>query len=134
MKLSSKSVTAIKMLIDLGEHKHSGFITLLDISNRKDISKKFLEQIVPTFKNNGIIIGNRGNQGGYKLAKDPKDITLKDVLYLTENILLKENYNYSPVDEIVNNIDLELEAYLSSITLEKLIELQYEAYTNNYCI
>ena len=50
MKLSSKSITAIKMFIDLGEHYEEGFISLVDIAKRKDLSKKFLEQIVPLFK------------------------------------------------------------------------------------
>ena len=50
MKLSSKSLTAIKMFIDLGEHYEEGFITLNDIANRKDVSKKFLEQIVILYK------------------------------------------------------------------------------------
>ena len=50
MKLSSKSISAIKMFIDLGEHQDEGFISLVDIANRKDLSKKFLEQIVILYK------------------------------------------------------------------------------------
>ena len=46
MKLSSRTITAIKMFIDLGEHYEDGFISLVDIANRKDVSKKFLEQIM----------------------------------------------------------------------------------------
>ena len=43
MKLSSKTITAIKMFIDLGEQYENGFISLKDIAQRKDLSKKFLE-------------------------------------------------------------------------------------------
>lgn len=45
MRSSSKNLTAIKMFIDLGEHYEEGFVTLNNIANRKDVSKKFLEQI-----------------------------------------------------------------------------------------
>ena len=134
MKLSSKSLTAIKLFIDLGEHSDEGFISLLDVSKRKDISKKFLEQIVPLFKNNGLLIGNRGNQGGYKLAKDINKITLKDILYVTEASFSKETTNYSPVDTIMDELDLLIDNKLSSITLKKLIDLQFDVYSNNYCI
>ena len=134
MKLSSKSLTAIKLFIDLGEHADDGFISLLDVSKRKDISKKFLEQIVPLFKNNGLLIGNRGNQGGYKLAKDINKITLKDILYITEASFSKETTNYSPVDTIMDELDLLIDNKLSSITLKKLIDLQFDVYSNNYCI
>ena len=79
MKISSKTITAIKMFIDLGEHYDDGFISLVDIAKRKDLSKKFLEQIVPLYKNNGLILGTRGNQGGYKLAKAPREISLRDI-------------------------------------------------------
>ena len=75
MKLSSKSLTAIKKFIDLGEHYDDGFISLNDIVKRKDVSKKFLEQIVILYKNSDLLIGNRGNLGGYKLSCSPEKIT-----------------------------------------------------------
>ena len=134
MKLSSKSISAIKMFIDLGEHYEEGFISLVDIAKRKELSKKFLEQIVPLFKNNNLLICNRGNQGGYKLSKSPNKITLKDIVYLTENSLSEVNNNDGSIDVVLNEVDALLDKYFSSVTLEKLIELEKESYSNNYFI
>lgn len=134
MKLSSKTITAIKMFIDLGEHYEEGFISLLDISKRKDLSKKFLEQIVPLYKNNGLLIGGRGNQGGYKLSKSPNSITLKDIVYVTESSLSKSENQNNTLNAIINGIDNLLDDYFSSITLSKLVEDELESYVNNYCI
>ena len=134
MKLSSKSITAIKMFIDLGEHYDQGFVSLVDIAKRKELSKKFLEQIVPLFKNNNLLICNRGNQGGYKLAKSPNQITLKDIVYLTENNLMENNENNGSIDSVLNDVDNLLNKYFSSISLAKLIELEKESYLNNYSI
>ena len=134
MKLSSKTVTAIKMFIDLGEHYEEGFISLVDIAKRKDLSKKFLEQIVPLYKSNGLLLGSRGNQGGYRLAKAPNQITLKDIVYVSEISFAKENTGYAPIDNILNEVDSELEKYLESKTLSKLIEAAKESYSNNYII
>ena len=134
MKLSSKSITAIKMFIDLGEHYDEGFVSLVDIAKRKELSKKFLEQIVPLFKNNNLLICNRGNQGGYKLAKSPNQITLKDIVYLTENNLNETNNNEGPIDTVLNEVDNLLDKYFASVSLTKLIELEKESYSNNYFI
>ena len=134
MKLSSKTMTAIKMFIDLGEHYEDNYISLLDISKRKDISKKFLEQIVPLFKNKGLLIGGRGNQGGYRLAKNPNQITLKDIVYITENNLLKNEKQNNVLDKVIDDADNLLDQYFSSISLAKLVELELESYANNYYI
>ena len=122
------------MFIDLGEHYEEGFVSLVDIAKRKELSKKFLEQIVPVFKNNNLLICNRGNQGGYKLAKSPNKITLKDIVYLTENNLNENNDSSGSIDSVLNEVDSLLDKYFSSVTLSKLIELEKESYSNNYFI
>ena len=134
MKISSKTITAIKMFIDLGEHYQDVFISLKDIAERKDISKKFLEQIVPTFKKNGLLIGTRGNQGGYKLAKEPSKIIISEIIYVFENILGKEKINFAPIDNIMEKADNLLDDLFSNTSLEKLIEEQKESYSYNYSI
>ena len=134
MKLSSKTITAIKMFIDLGEQYENGFISLKDIAQRKDLSKKFLEQIVPSYKNAGLLLGNRGNQGGYKLAKSPNQISLKDIIYIQENNLAKESIDFASIDSAINKADALLEDYFSKISLAKLIEDQRESYLNDYSI
>ncbi len=134
MKLSSKTITAIKMFIDLGEQYENGFISLKDIAQRKDLSKKFLEQIVPSYKNVGLLLGNRGNQGGYKLAKSPNQISLKDIIYIQENNLTKELVNYASIDSAIEKADELLDDYFSKISLAKLIEDQRESYLNDYSI
>ena len=134
MKLSSKTITAIKMFIDLGQHYEEGYISLVDIAKRKDLSKKFLEQIVPMYKNAGLIIGTRGNQGGYRLAKEAQNISLKEIVYLSENNLLKDDINYAPIANVLEDIDSLLNKYLESVSLAKLIEAEQDSYTYNYCI
>ena len=134
MKLSSKTITAIKMFIDLGEHYQDGFISLKDIAERKDISKKFLEQIVPIYKNNGLLLGNRGNQGGYRLAKKPQDINMKEIIYTLENDFNKQKTGSTPIDTMIDKADDMLDNYFSNISLAELVEKQKESYSYNYSI
>lgn len=134
MKLSSRTITAIKMFIDLGEHYEEGYISLVDIANRKDLSKKFLEQIVPLYKSNNLLLGNRGNQGGYRLSKTPNQISLKDIVSISELSLEKTSYSDATISNITDSIDNLLDEYLSKMTLDKLIEKEQSSYSNNYCI
>ena len=134
MKLSSKTITAIKMFIDLGEHYNEDFVPLKDIANRKNLSKKFLEQIVPIYKNNGLLIGNRGNQGGYKLSKKPTDISVKDIIYILESGLHKENYDCPPIDELLSQTDDLLNSLFLKTTLNDLVERYKETYSYDYSI
>ena len=63
----------MRLLIDLYENQGDGFVALKDIAARQDISKKYLEQIVPALTGDGILKTSRGFQGGYRLAKDPSE-------------------------------------------------------------
>ena len=133
MKLSSKSLTAIKMFIDLGEHPDT-FVSLVDIASRKDVSKKFLEQIVILYKKSGLLIGNRGNQGGYKLAKPSTQITLKEILEISENNLFESQNEKGLMSDVIKGMDDLIDQYFSNITLASLVEKQIDSYVNNYCI
>ena len=87
MKIATKGRYALRMLIELAEQKDNGFIALKDIAAKQDISKKYLEQIIPILNRSGILLTNRGYQGGYKLAKEPSEITLAEILENTEGRL-----------------------------------------------
>jgi Rrf2 family protein len=122
------------MFIDLGEHQDEGFISLVDIAKRKDLSKKFLEQIVILYKKSGLLIGNRGNQGGYKLAKTANQITLKDIIVVSENSLFEKQNDASVISDVIKGADKMIDEYFSSITLSSLVEKQIDSYSLNYCI
>ena len=75
---------ALRMMIDLSQHSSDEFVALKDIAERQGISKKYLEQIVPLLNGAGMLSTNRGYQGGYKLARKPKDYTVAEILRVTE--------------------------------------------------
>ncbi len=87
MKISTKGRYALRMLLDLAEHSADGYVALKDVAQRQHISKKYLEQIVPTLNRAHILKTNRGYQGGYMLADDPDKYTVGMILRLTEGSL-----------------------------------------------
>ena len=67
---------ALRMLLDLAQHRDKGFVPLKDIAERQNVSKKYLEQIVPILNKSDMLQTNRGFQGGYRLAKEPDQYTV----------------------------------------------------------
>ncbi len=80
MKISTKGRYAMRMMIDLGQHRADGYIALKDVADRQNISKKYLEQIVPLLNKAELLRTNRGYQGGYALSKDPEKYTVGEIL------------------------------------------------------
>ncbi|MCQ2428350.1 MAG: RrF2 family transcriptional regulator [Clostridia bacterium] len=84
MIISSKGRYALRVMIDLAEHSGSGYTAMKEVAERNDISLKYLERILPVLVSNGLIEGVHGKGGGYRLSKDPADISVGEVLRLTE--------------------------------------------------
>lgn len=87
MKISTRGRYSFRMMIDLAQHYNEGFIALKDISARQNISKKYLEQIVPFLNRSNLLIANKGHMGGYRLAKAPDEITVKEIIESAEGTL-----------------------------------------------
>lgn len=87
MKISTKGRYALRFMLDLAENQKDGYVALKDVAQRQNISKKYLEQIVPLLNRSGVLRTSRGFQGGYMLAKSPEKYTVGDVLRITEGSL-----------------------------------------------
>ena len=87
MKISTKGRYALRMLVDLAQNQGEEYVSLADIAERQNISKKYLEQIVPMLSKAGLIRTNRGNRGGYMLNVPVDKCTVGDVLRATEGSL-----------------------------------------------
>ena len=133
MKVSTKGRYALRMLLDLAEHREQGFIPLKDIAERQDISKQYLEQIVSIISSSGALRANRGKQGGYMLAKEPSAYTVGQILRLTEGKLvpiacLEDDVNQCERAEKCKTLSMwkglnkVIADYLDGITLQDLLD------------
>lgn len=145
MKISTKGRYALRMLVDLAEHQNDGYVALKDIANRQNISKKYLEQIVPVFNKSNILKTNRGFQGGYRLARTPEKYTVGEILRLTEGSLApvacldnEPNQCERVADcatlPVWQGLYKVISEYLDGITLQNIIDQQRERYSSDYMI
>lgn len=144
MKISTKGRYALRMLIDLAEHNDNGFVALKEIAERQDISKKYLEQIIPILNRSGILITNRGYQGGYKLSKNPDEITVGEILRNTEGSMAPvacleqtpnqcEKCSYCVTLPVWQGLEKVVSEYLDGISLQDIIN-QKKSGSSDYII
>ncbi|MBD5104156.1 MAG: Rrf2 family transcriptional regulator [Ruminococcaceae bacterium] len=145
MKISTKGRYALRMLLDLAEHQGSGYVSLKAVAERQNISKKYLEQIIPIFNSSNILKTNRGSQGGYRLAKTPDKYTVGEILRLTEGSLSPvlcaeqemidcERSKDCIMLPIWKGLYHVITEYLDGITLQDIMDRQSEQYGNDYVI
>ncbi len=87
MKISTRGRYALRLMIDLAQNMGGGYVPLRDIAQRQNISVKYLEQIVPMLVRAGLVRSVRGNSGGYRLAAEPEQIIVGDILRAAEGSL-----------------------------------------------
>ena len=60
MLISTRGRYALRILIDMAEHQSEGYVPLREIAQRQEISEKYLESIVKTLVQGGVLAGLRG--------------------------------------------------------------------------
>ena len=145
MKISTKGRYALRMMLDLAQHQSDGYVALRDIAQRQNISKKYLEQIVPVLNKSDILRTNRGFQGGYRLAKSPDQYTVGEILRLTEGNLAPvaclehepiecERSGECPTLPVWQGLYRVICEYLDGITLQDILDQQKKLLAGNYVI
>ncbi|MFH1715352.1 MAG: Rrf2 family transcriptional regulator [Elusimicrobiota bacterium] len=84
MKLSARTRYGARLMVKLACEYGKDLVFLRTIAKSEDISEKYLSQIIIPLKAAGLVNAVRGVQGGYMLAKNPKNITMKDIFYALE--------------------------------------------------
>ena len=87
MLISTRGRYALRVLIDMAEHQSDGVIPLKEVAKRQEISEKYLEAILKTLVKNGVITGTRGKGGGYRFNRPAEQVTVGEILRMTEESL-----------------------------------------------
>ncbi len=82
--VSTKGEYGLTAVLILARQNDGELLQTKEIAKAGDIPQNYLEQILVVLKKSGLVMSIRGANGGYKLAKDPKNITVFDVLQSLE--------------------------------------------------
>ncbi len=71
-------------MLDLAINYGTEPVSIKSISERQNISEYYLEQLFSLLRKENLIVSIRGAQGGYILSREPKLITIREVLDVLE--------------------------------------------------
>ena len=84
MMIATKGRNALKVMLDLAQHNDGTNISLADIAERVKESQKYLEATVSALSSAGLILSARGKLGGYRLARQPEEYTVAEIITAAE--------------------------------------------------
>ena len=133
MIVSTRGRYALRVLVEMAEHSSDERIPLKEISERQEISQKYMESIMTLLSKNGFVDAIHGKGGGYMLSRKPEEYRIGDILRLTEGTLapvacLEKNAEQCPKQNVCRTVgmwrklDELIESYLDSVTIADLMK------------
>ncbi|WP_270841279.1 RrF2 family transcriptional regulator [Mediterraneibacter faecis] len=140
MKLSKKSRYGLRALIDLAVNSRTELVSLGSIAQRNDISAQYLEHVFSALRKAHIVKSMKGSQGGYFLERDPKEITVAQIVEALEGTYdLEDEVDRNSVERgdqeaiqhlIIDRINDCVQEILEDVTLKDLVDA-YEGYRDS---
>jgi len=132
MDISTKTRYGLRAVLYLGLKYSTDKVSLKEISDTEDISKRYLEQIFAVLKNGGIVNSIKGTKGGYFLSKNPSEITVGEVIRLLEGSLevvdndeikkySTQDIEYTVINKVWNKINIAIEKVVDEITIQDIL-------------
>src|SRR4051794_27018940 len=131
MRVSSRADYGVRALFDLAVHFGQGPTQSREIAARQGVPEAYLHQVLGALNRAGLVRSTRGPAGGHELARQPREISLWDVLQILDGMDRHahphpiERTN-DPVHEAWHELQRRSIEYLAAITLETLVEQERE--------
>lgn len=133
MLISTRGRYALRILSELSPLGNGEYMSLKDISDKEGISMKYLEAITAVLLKEGFVKSRRGRDGGYRLAREPQDYTLLEILTLIEGGISPVSCldhdrvkcgreEHCPSYPLWVKLDEVVKNYLGSVTLGDLVD------------
>jgi len=129
MRMSTKGRIAVAALIDLALHERTGPVALASISQRRQVSLSYLEQLFSRLRREGLVESCRGPGGGYTLGREAADITVAQIVHAVDEPP-EDSTSHSAGQALSLDLwqrlhDVMLQ-HMSSITLASLVQEQLD--------
>ncbi len=130
MKLSTKGRYGLRALVDLAANEAGEAVSLAQTAKRQMLSLNYLEQVFGMLRRAGIVVGVKGSNGGFRLARSMDDITVKEILEALEGkFSIADGAGEDTQDPVQNalrdllwdEIDRKINQFLREKTLGSLV-------------
>lgn len=86
MRLTKKLMFAIEAVLDIAYHASDAPVQSKEIAERQGIPRRYLEQVLQNLVRADILRGVRGPRGGYRLARERRNITVADIVRVVQEM------------------------------------------------
>jgi Rrf2 family iron-sulfur cluster assembly transcriptional regulator len=123
MEVTKAVKVALNTLVDIASHSSNGrLVPVPEIAQRLQMSISRIELLLRPLRESGLVVGIKGRTGGYQLLKDPRIITIKDIVLAMNRIKKRKG----EVSDIAKDLYQSLETYMmnciSNVTLASAIK------------
>jgi Rrf2 family protein len=87
MTFSSKAEYGVRLMVELGRQEGERPTSLKAIAEAEDLPLSYLEHVVADLKRAGLVESSRGAHGGYRLAREPAEIAMDEVVLALEGAI-----------------------------------------------
>ena len=114
--LSNRCIYALKAVLELAKHEGHGLVTITDIAKAQAIPARFLETILIQLKQHGYCSSVRGKEGGYRLAKPARSITVGHIVRIFQRPLANgEHRGKKSHGDVFDDIWVRAESAVSAV-------------------
>ena len=131
MRLSKRTEYGLRAVVQLARLWPRGYVQIRDLSKSEKLPNKFLEAILLALRRGGFLESKVGSGGGYRLAREPREISVGDVIRRLEGRLTVSRESGRPHDRTPGEIAVHLlnqrlteatDEVMDNMTLEQLME------------
>lgn len=132
MRVSAKSDYALRALIEIAANADSGALSAEELGRRQDIPRGFLQAILADLRRADILVSQRGQAGGWRMARDPDEVTVADVIRAVDGPLVSvyglrpEAVSYNESAEVLQHVWIAARSSLRDVfervTIKSLAE------------
>ncbi len=110
MRVSARSDYALRALIEIAARSDGLAVSAEELGNLQDIPHGFLQAILADLRKAGVVISQRGQSGGWRMARPPAEVTVADVIRAVDGPLVSvyglrpESVSYNASAEVLQHV------------------------------
>lgn len=134
LHFSTRGEYGVRLMVELARHDGTGPVSLSEMAEHEQLPRPYLEQLVVSLREAGLVTSTRGARGGYQLARHPADIRMSEVVTALEGPIAPmvcatddpvlaetcERVGYCTVEHLWQRVRVAVVSALDSVTLAEL--------------
>jgi Rrf2 family protein len=128
MRVSAKSDYALRALIEMAGREDGRAVSAEELGRLQDIPHGFLQAILADLRRSGVVMSQRGQSGGWRMARPAADVSVADVIRAVDGPLVSvyglrpEAVSYNDSADVLQHVWIAARSSLREVFEEVSIQ------------